>query len=70
MPRFVIDAESVTLTHDELTKFATIVQSACRPEQQHRMSIWLSGVPGPQPGPVQEFAVSQARVMWREGAKL
>ena len=70
MRRFTIDAESIELTHDELSRYSSIVQAACHISEQHKVSAWLSGVGHPQDEPVQNYASRQVELMWRSEARL
>jgi hypothetical protein len=70
MRRFTHDVETVELTHDELSRYSSIVQSACHISEQHKVSCLLSAIPGPQPVWAQDYAESQVELMWRSEARL
>ena len=69
MREFTYDVESVELTSEECNEFASLVRSACHANgadsPQHKLSLWLSNNPRPQPSSVQDYAQRLARFMWR-----
>jgi hypothetical protein len=65
MKPYTYDVESVELTSEECSEFATLVQFACHQPGQRQLSSWLSHIVRPVPSSVQDYAQRQARIMWR-----
>lgn len=65
MRPFKFDVETTELTDDECVEFATLVQSACHMDHQHKIAIYLAMCVRPQLSSVQDVVASQVVRMWR-----
>jgi hypothetical protein len=69
MDRFTYDVETTALTDEEHRVFATCVQSLCKVDIQHALSIKLSSIKVPCSSAAADYVQRFARTMWQTAAK-